>query len=616
MWESIFPLPVDSRVRENDGSKVCAIYQDLSYPWLAACRKSSRGLSSCMSSPSNTTIDLYTRTYYSLLRSSRAVKIRTLVESHLNMKSALHVDGSSTVPDISALIYCLLRLPECIVNQATLVVMAQSEQAFMRHGYAQVESWRRVSAPARRRRSYFDGEHTLAFYIASRSDIDDLIPMLAAFQIERDKLHARLNRPEIISFLEKQSGQTVSSTLLDQLSAWLELPIDKIQRLHSAWGERMPQHLLGIAQQRLSYSVRSLAGSVADYRRATRSWWEHAEASLPDILFANRPIYFISSNTHSIANSLTGFALRHEAMLVDFIRDSNSAELQREYADIQAQNVPSSHENFLYYTLKKYEAVHPDFVTQRLQDERENGIHRVPSQHVFDSEIQVIEVNKLDRDKIDPRVCLDGIEQLAKSDALIINIDYPLGMAAYQLLSELSHNIASIRGVLIIGKAATLNGRIGDVMLPSTVYDAHSGNTYWFDNCISADEVAPHLVYGNVLDNQKAVTVLGTFLQNESQLSFVHQEGYADMEMEAGPYLSCVYEMIRPKRYPTDKVVNLHNCPFPVGILHYASDTPMSKGQNLGAMSLSYLGMDPTYATTVAALRSVIREEIRIQSEM
>ena len=35
-------------------------------------------------------IELYMRTYYSLLRSSDSIKIETLVESHLAMASSLH----------------------------------------------------------------------------------------------------------------------------------------------------------------------------------------------------------------------------------------------------------------------------------------------------------------------------------------------------------------------------------------------------------------------------------------------------------------------------------------------------------------------------------------------
>jgi hypothetical protein len=82
--------------------------------------------------------------------------------------------------------------------------------------------------------------------------------------------------------------------------------------------------------------------------------------------------------------------------------------------------------------------------------------------------------------------------------------------------------------------------------------------------------------------------------------------------MESGPYMSSIYEMVRPQRHPWNEVVNLQNTPFPIGILHYASDTPFSKGKNLGSQNLSYFGMDPTYATMVAILRQIFAKEIGI----
>jgi hypothetical protein len=79
--------------------------------------------------------------------------------------------------------------------------------------------------------------------------------------------------------------------------------------------------------------------------------------------------------------------------------------------------------------------------------------------------------------------------------------------------------------------------------------------------------------------------------------------------MEAGPYLSAVYEMFRPKRHPMDEIVYLDNLPFDFGILHYASDTPLGKGKNLGSSALSYFGMDPAYAASLAILRRILKLE-------
>ena len=254
---------------------------------------------------------------------------------------------------------------------------------------------------------------------------------------------------------------------------------------------------------------------------------------------------------------------------------------------------------------------------EQLNNEVKIGITRVISQHYFDVDAHVIDINKINFEDIDPRL-LNGqnYEELKKSDAVILNIDYPLGLAAYNILTKIAEHSYPILGVYILGKAATLNGVLGDVMIPNVVYDEHSENTFMFNNAFSAKDVLNDLIYGTVLDNQKAVTVLGTFLQNGKLADVFYREGYSDIEMEAGPYLSAIFEMYRPTRHPVNEIVNLYNINFDLGILHYASDTPLSKGKNLGAGALSYLGMDSTYAASLAIMRRIFKIELqRIQSK-
>ncbi len=235
----------------------------------------------------------------------------------------------------------------------------------------------------------------------------------------------------------------------------------------------------------------------------------------------------------------------------------------------------------------------------------------VPSRRGFDVGAQLFKVNQLREDLLDPRLLHTAdFELLRESDALIMNIDYPLGMAAYELLSHVSSRVGRLAGVYIMGKAATLNGRIGDVMIPNVIHDEHSGNTYLFSNCFQAKHLSPYMQAGSVLDNQKAITSFGTFLQNSQYMDVFYEEGYTILEMEGGPYLSAVYESVRPRRHPTDEIVRLYEAPIDVGILHYASDTPFSKGHNLGASNLGYAGVEPTYAAAIAILKRIFEMEL------
>ncbi len=550
-------------------------------------------------------IELYLRTVYSLLRSTAEVQIRTLEETHGGMNSSLHLDARKVSPDVSAFIYSLLRLPDCIPDVQT-VVLGQSFTVFAQHGYTDLSDWQMVSARARRRRMYFNRQDTLACFIASRSDIDDVIPVLTAYQMEWNKLHNLLQRarPGLLDANCLQNSQA-----FDELAEALMMPVEDLDRLQVIWESDFLPYLSRIAHRKLSLRVRLLSGSLSEYWRATRAWWDNIENCFPDLL--NRPVYFISSNPHSVVNVLTGFALQHSAELADFLERAETADLKAEWQDIIEQNVRSSQENFLYYILKKYQQhrLGRHLVEAQRKYEESHGILRIPGEHSFDLEAQVIELARLSPEDMDPRLSPNDKAIFQKSDALILNVDYPLGLAAYNLLAKVAEHTSEILGVYLLGKAATLNGVRGDVMIPNVVQDEHSHNTYLFSNVFTAADITPYLVYGTVLDNQKAVTVRGTFLQNARVMDVIYREGYTDIEMEAGPYLSAVYEMYRPQRHPVNEIINLFGVPFDIGILHYASDTPLSKGKNLGAGTLSYFGMDSTYATTISVLRHIVQKE-------
>ena len=258
-------------------------------------------------------IQLYRTTVYSLLRSSAEIKIRSMEEVHAGMKSLMHPGARDVAPDVSALIYCIMRLPTCISRVRT-VILGQNANMFMQSGYADLDEWEKVSARARRRRCFFDRKQTLACFIASRSDIEDVIPMLTAYQIEWNKMHillqslkAGLNFQELVS---QPDGQEL-------LAKSLHLDPFDLKRLWDAWGEDAESVFKSIQSSDCSFSVRLLNGSYSQYIRATHDWFEDVLNAFPDLV--DRPVYFVSSNTHSLANLWTGYATRKREELVRFI---------------------------------------------------------------------------------------------------------------------------------------------------------------------------------------------------------------------------------------------------------------------------------------------------------
>lgn len=553
-------------------------------------------------------VELYLRTYYSLLRTSDNVQIRTLEEVHSGMNSLLHQHARNRAPDMAAFIYALLRLPDC-VRDTKEVVLGQSGTVFQEAGMGDVWSWEQVKGKARRRRCFFNPEkQILACIVASRSDIDDVIPLLTAYQIEWNKIHRLLQHlPDDIDLSEAHKQNDTWYNLAEDLM----MSVGDLTRWRSICGSNFVKRVQEIKSCERFFQVRLLNGSLIEYNRATNAWWSIIAERVPDLL--TQPIYFISSNTHSFVNLLSGFALQNQKEINQYLIETNQRELIDEWRQIQTHKVPSSRENYWYYALKKYlqQPNTEKIFNRRNEHEAACGISRINSEHSFDVDAQVIRISELIPEWMDERVKRDlgDLGFLKNSNALILNIDYPLGLAAYNILIEVAENSGKILGVYSLGKAAILNGVVGDVMIPYVVHDEHSRNTYLCPRAFEARDVSPYLVYGTVLDNQKAVTVRGTFLQNQTYMDVFYREGYTGIEMEAGPYLSAVYEMFRPTRHPIDEIVNLDRAPFDLGILHYASDRPLSKGKNLGAGTLSYYGMDPTYACTLAIIRRIFKLE-------
>jgi hypothetical protein len=544
-------------------------------------------------------VELYQRTYTTLLRSSGETRLRVLEPSHRAMGSSLHPLAASDEIDLGAFLYAIRRLPARIVG-ASVVVMGQDLQVFDTSGI-DISSWAEAEAPARRRRWYDSGDGTLAVLMASASDVDDLVPTLVAFQIEWNKIRQRM----------RAAGWPIEDMTPERCAADLGGSADDWARLKEAWGDHYTEWMALAAGDRLSMRVRMLGGTHIGYARLTRRWWSPIREQLAVQSLTDRPLYFVSSNTHSIVNIATGVARDREEQLVEFVEALPDSDILRAELDsFRAGESEGSWENFLYFVARDYwDARGAEGHTERAEGERAYGVTHLRSQTALRVPAQIMPMARWDVAKLDPRLGAVDADALAKSDAVIVNIDYPLGVAAYNILREVAVDSAALRGVYVLGKAATLNADVGDVMLSSVIHDEHTNSTYWLDNAFGINDIAADLRFGTGLDNQRAVTVKSTFLQNRAYLDFYYREAFTVVEMEAGPFCAAVYEIADPDRHPVGEAVNFSKLPLDFGIIHYASDTPYTQARTLGARGLSYYGMDSTYASSLAILRRILRLE-------
>ena len=361
----------------------------------------------------------------------------------------------------------------------------------------------------------------------------------------------------------------------------------------------------------MSLRVRMLGGTQVGYARMTRRWWAPVRARISSLGLEHQPVYFVSSNTHSLSNLVSGIAREHEHELVSFVESMPEDDgLRGELHALHDGQSEGSYDNFLYYTAREYfDAGGPGPRERRRELERAAGVEHISSRTALRVAAQIIPLASLDPARLDRRLGRVNGDRLATSPAVVVNVDYPLGVAAYNLLREVAVDTDVLRAVYVLGKAATLNADVGDVMLSSVVHDEHSGTTYWLDNAFGVEDIEPDLRFGSGLDNQRAVTVKSTFLQNRTYLDFYYREAFTVVEMEAGPYCNAVYEMADAERYPVGEAVNFSKLPIDFGVIHYASDTPYTQARTLGARGLSYFGMDSTYAASLAILRRVLRLE-------
>src|SRR5919106_5090418 len=76
-------------------------------------------------------VELYHRTYTTLLRSTGETLLRVLEPSHRSMNSSLHPLAATSDLDLGAFLYALRRLPAGLWRTA-VIVMGQEAQVFER----------------------------------------------------------------------------------------------------------------------------------------------------------------------------------------------------------------------------------------------------------------------------------------------------------------------------------------------------------------------------------------------------------------------------------------------------------------------------------------------------
>jgi len=519
---------------------------------------------------------------------SGEIHLSSFIETYKQMQPSMHKDLASEKIDINALTYSLTRIPRCFFYAETLL-LGQHPSDF-HEKYFDISLWQNKSAPDRRRQVLYNRDlKTIITFLTSDSDIDDIINILIAFQIEWQKIGKILSVNEA-ELIENENFELLG---IDE-SDWKKLKII----LGNKWKDR-----LRTTKNIKDINIKLVSHSDDQYRRTVTSWWNSISDKSLYMDFSNLPVYFVSSNLHSLVNIIGRYVIQKENDIFYYIHQKHP-DLEKEWQSVKDGNNQIRITDFLYYISAQYFRSHSAELSKKIKYENGLGVKRIPSTNELLCDAQIIPVKIFSKlPEIDPALTIKNIEKISKSNAVIINIDYPLGFAAYYIFKNILTQQKNLKGLYFIGKAAILSGEIGDMQIPSSIFDERTGNIFQINNCFNND--FPIISkQSQVFLNQKSICVHSPYLENDIQLKGYIETGFNIIEMESGPLLTSIAEWQTNKEIPQNIIYNVGKLPFDYGIINYASDNPLSKTLGEGPMAIR--GIEPTYLATISTIQRIL----------
>lgn len=341
------------------------------------------------------------------------------------------------------------------------------------------------------------------------------------------------------------------------------------------------------------------------YQEQISVWWKNIVTKLMYFDLANTPVYFVSSNSHSLVNLIGGYINSHHSLILDYIAHQHP-QIYNQWYSSESTHEANQYNDFLYHLSPQFFHDNPAYLLDKNDYEKSLGIITIKSTTSFPTDVQIIPIKSLSISKyVDANIKIYSPDKLANSNSLIINVQYPLGIAAKYLLTELLNYFNNLKSIHIIGKAAILNGSVGDIQIPEIVLDEVTNNIIKFGNTFN-HEFNFQSKNSKILKNQKAACVYGTMLENRSQIESYQKTGFSIIEMESSNYLIAILEKYILQRHllGSSGYYNIHNLPIDIGIINYASDNPLT--QNLSHEAVDFAGIETVYLSTLASLQRII----------
>jgi len=132
-------------------------------------------------------ISWHIKHYYQALNTKSRLRLTDLYPSYHRLASVLHKQANTALFDFEAFNYAINRLPIQIIDIGRVLLCKDEND--LKSINININKWQTVRSKSRRRSSFYNpATRQILFFINSKSDIDDLINCLIAFQIEWNKI--------------------------------------------------------------------------------------------------------------------------------------------------------------------------------------------------------------------------------------------------------------------------------------------------------------------------------------------------------------------------------------------------------------------------------------------
>lgn len=510
--------------------------------------------------------------------------------------------------ELDGLVYILDRLPVGI-EECRFVKLIADE------GYRQTGM--EVIIPSKRRRNCYrlDRETMLIEVTRGRSEIYDILTHLTFMYLEANKIarnardhdgnitHEWMMLERIVCGpKEAPAGQAEDMSFRHQAFSYLSTLLGRtFQEATEAYerleGIRDYNHglfntIYWLGKMSMEEEVNEEHERTVKFTSTLRDWVGHhihgerwannIQEALTKQGWQDRPLHIISANLHSVRNCLYGIAaLKEQGVSTDGMNLYGMAEL-----------LSSSEGQVLNQSIQDYAEKH--------------GMLALSKTGGTNIEVQLFDTSALSDIPLPTE--LNGW-RMGKNDGdespILLVMDYAFGEQAFEVLDELlkpydvdEKAVRNIPSISIMGKAGTLVGGKGDLMIPTAHVFEGTADNYPFENDITLEDFEG---CGIPAAEGAMVTVLGTSLQNKEILKYFKDSSWAviGIEMEGAHYQKAIQAAAHIRKSIQKEVK--------VRYAYYSSDNPLITGATLASGSLGMVGVRPTYLITVKFLEKILK---------